>query len=58
MSESKLHSEKFSKIYLFTYPKGQIISEQNCGVLNFPKNNEIIARIIDLASKIGQIKKK
>ena len=28
--------------------KGQIISEQICGVLNFPKNNEIIARISTL----------
>ena len=33
------------------YTKGQIISEQNCGVLNFPK------RISALASKMGQIKK-
>ena len=37
--------------------KGQIISEQKCGVLNFPKCNEIIARISALASKMGQIKK-
>ena len=36
--------------------KGQTISKQNCGVLNFPKNNKIIVRIIALASKIGQIK--
>ena len=43
-------------MYLFTYLKGQKFSEQNCGVLNFPKNNKIIVRIIALASKIGQIK--
>ena len=35
--------------------KGQIISEQKCRVLNFPKCNEIIARISALASKMGQI---
>ena len=38
--------------------KGQIISKQNCGVLNFPKSNEIIVRSSALASKMGQIKKK
>ena len=37
--------------------KGQIISEQKCDVLIFPKCNEIIARISALASKMGQIKK-
>ena len=35
--------------------KGQIISERNYGVLNFPKNSEIIVRIS--ASKMGQINK-
>ena len=39
------------------YIKGQLISEQICGVLNFPKCNKIIARISALASKMGQIKK-
>ena len=37
--------------------KGQIISKQIYGVLNFPKMQEIIARISALASKMGQIKK-
>ena len=37
--------------------KGQIISEQKCGVLNFPKMQRNIARISALASKMGQIKK-
>ena len=37
--------------------KGQIISEQNCGVLNFPKMQRNIARVSALASKMGQIKK-
>ena len=36
--------------------KGQIISEGNCGVLNFRKKIEIIIRISALASKMGQIK--
>ena len=35
--------------------KGQIISERNYGVLNFPKNSEIIVRMS--ASKMGQINK-
>ena len=33
--------------------KGQVISEQNCGVLNFPKKQQNSA----LASKMRQIKK-
>ena len=38
--------------------KGQIISEQICGVLkDFPKKQRNIARISALASKMGQIKK-
>ena len=37
--------------------KGQIISEQKCDVLNFPKIHQNIARISALASKMGQIKK-
>ena len=37
--------------------KGQIILEQKCGVLNFPKMQRNIARISALASKMGQIKK-
>jgi hypothetical protein len=37
--------------------KGQLISEQICGVLNFPKMQQNIARISTLASKMGQIKK-
>ena len=37
--------------------KGQIISEQNCGVLNFPKMQRNIARISALATKMGQIRK-
>ena len=36
--------------------KGQIISELNCGVLNFPRK-QLIVRIIVLASKMGQIEK-
>ena len=36
--------------------KGQIISEQICGVLNFTKKHRIIARISALASKMDQIK--
>ena len=35
--------------------KGQLISEQICGVLNFQKRNDIIARISALASKMSQI---
>mgnify|MGYP006888878399 CR=1 FL=1 len=38
-------------------PKGQLISEQICGVLNFPKMQRNIARISALVSKMGQIKK-
>ena len=30
--------------------KGQIISEQNCGVLNFPEMQQNIARISGLAT--------
>ena len=37
--------------------KGQIISEGNCGVLNFPKKQWNYLRISGLASKMGQIKK-
>ena len=38
--------------------KGQIISEQICGVLkDFPKKHRNIARISALSSKMGQIKK-
>ena len=37
--------------------KGQIISEQICGVLKFSKKATNIARISALASKLGQIKK-
>jgi len=37
--------------------KGQIISIQKCGVIQFPKCKEIIARISALAFKMGQIKK-
>ena len=37
--------------------KGQIISEQNCGVLNFPKMQRNIARISALATKMVQIRK-
>ena len=33
-------------------PKGQIISEQNCGVLNFPKIQQNMARISALANKM------
>ena len=32
-------------------PKGQIISEGNCNVLNFPKNLQKIGQISSLASK-------
>ena len=37
-------------------PKGQIISEQICGVLKVSKKQRNIARISALASKMGQIK--
>ena len=37
--------------------KGQIISEQNCDVLNFPKMQRNIARISALATKMGQVRK-
>ena len=55
-----LHNSGFGKISSddnIANNKGQIISEQNCCVLNFLKNNEITLRIIALASKRGQIKK-
>ena len=45
----------FKHIHVLT--KGQIILEQNCGVLNFQKSNEIIVRISSLAYEMGQIKK-
>ena len=37
--------------------KGQLISEQICGVLNFPKLQRNIARISALNSKMRKIKK-
>ena len=37
--------------------KGQLISEQICSVLNFPKMQQYIARISALVSKMGQIVK-
>ena len=37
--------------------KGQIISEQICGVLDFPNVQQNNARISALASKTGQIAK-
>ena len=37
--------------------KGQLISEQIWGVLNFPKMQQSIVRISAPASKMGQIKK-
>jgi hypothetical protein len=37
--------------------KGQVTSEQNCGVLNSPKLQRDIARISALATKMGQIRK-
>ena len=43
--------------YKLCTTKGQIISEQKCGVLNFPKMQQNIARISALAFKMGQIKK-
>ena len=47
------------KIIWQILPKGQIISEVNCGVLKLPKkNNEIILRISALAKKNGSNKKK
>ena len=39
------------------FSKGQLISEQICVVLNFPKMQRKIARISALASKMGQLKK-
>ena len=36
--------------------KGQIISEGNSVVLNFSKNNKVILKNSDLASKMDQIK--
>ena len=55
MSDAKRHLKDDFGIALL--PKGQIISEQNCGVLNFPKMQRIIARISALGSKMGQNKK-
>ena len=47
----------FEVSHIYNFTKGQIISEGNCGVLNFPKKPEIILRIFStLASKMGQIK--
>ena len=37
--------------------EGQLISEQICAVLNFPKMQRNIATISALASNMGQIKK-
>ena len=37
--------------------KGQLISEQIYGVLNFPKMQRNITRISDIASKMGQSNK-
>ena len=37
--------------------KGQLISEQNCGVLNFLEMQRNITRISALATKMGPIKK-
>ena len=45
----------FKHIHVLT--KGQIISEENCGVLNFPKKQRNIVMISALAFKMGQIKK-
>ena len=45
----------WSRIWKTT--KGQSISEQIYGVLNFPKMQQNIARISALTSKMGQIKK-
>ena len=35
--------------------KNQMISEQNCEVSNFQKNNEIVVRISALGFKMGKI---
>ena len=43
-------------IKFFDIPKGQIISKQNCGVLNFQKSNKIIVRISALATKMDHIR--
>ena len=37
--------------------KGQLISEQNCGVLNFLEMQRNITRISALATKMGPIRK-
>ena len=42
----------------FRDTKGQIISEKNCDVFNFPKKQQIIVRISAQASEMGQSKKK
>ena len=42
-------------LYEVTLTKGQIISEQICGVLKFSKKATNIVRISALASKMGQI---
>ena len=55
-----LHNSGFGKISSddnIANNKGQIISEQNCGVLNFPKMKQNIAMISALATKMGQIRK-
>ena len=47
----------FEFLQIFEFTKVQLISEQITVVLNFPKMQRNIARISDLASKMGQIKK-
>ena len=46
-----------SKIIWQTLPKGQIISEVNCGVLNFQKNKRNYSKNFCPSQKMGQIKK-
>ena len=55
--ETILQSLDLSVSWCGMRSKGQIISEQICGVLDFPNVQQNNARISALASKTGQIKK-
>ena len=43
--------------YTAAATKGQIISEQHCGVLNFPKKQQNYCKDFCSAPKMGQIRK-
>ena len=50
-------SKEVLRIHKESNDKGQIISEQICGVLKFSKKQRNTARISALASEMGQIKR-